>query len=191
MDRRACLQRIAAVPAFAGLLPACAPGARRGRPNLLFIMADDLGYGDLSLTGRTDYQTPVLDALARQGTVLTQAYSAAPVCTPTRVALMTGRYPARTRAGLFEPLTTHPEGLPPEPFTLARLIKAQGYETALIGKWHLGLLPEFHPHRQGFGPFLPCHLERTKAAASGLSQAVAHRWRRHPEATTGLGIATA
>ncbi|MBI2401927.1 MAG: sulfatase-like hydrolase/transferase, partial [Gemmatimonadetes bacterium] len=79
----------------------------------------------------------------------------------------------------------------PEPFTLARLIKAQGYETALIGKWHLGLLPEFHPHRQGFGPFLPCHLERTKAAASGLSQAVAHRWRRHPEATTGLGIATA
>jgi arylsulfatase A-like enzyme len=116
-------------------------------------MADDLGYGDLSLTGRTDYRTPVLDALARQGTVLTQAYAAAPVCTPTRVALMTGRYPARSRAGLFEPLTTQPEGLPPEPPTLARLLKRHTYETALVGKWHLGLLPEFRPHRHGFDQF--------------------------------------
>ena len=153
IDRRAFLRHVAAGAGVAGLLPACAPAARRSAPNLLFIMADDLGYGDLSLTGRTDYQTPVLDALARQGTRLTQAYSAAPVCTPTRVALMTGRYPARSRAGLFEPLTTQPEGLPPEPPTLARLIKAQGYETALIGKWHLGLLPEFHPQRHGFDQF--------------------------------------
>jgi len=153
MDRRSFLQRVGASATIAALLPACAPAARRRAPNLLFIMADDLGYGDLSLTGRTDYQTPVLDALARQGTVLTQAYAAAPVCTPTRVALMTGRYPARSRAGLFEPLTTQPEGLPPEPPTLARLLKAQGYETALIGKWHLGLLPEFHPHRHGFDEF--------------------------------------
>ena len=153
MDRRAFLQQVVAGGALAGLVPACAPAARRSAPNLLFIMADDLGYGDLSLTGRTDYQTPVLDALAGQGTVLTQAYAAAPVCTPTRVALLTGRYPARTRTGLFEPLTTHPEGLSPEPPTLARLIKAQGYETALIGKWHLGLLPEFHPHRHGFDEF--------------------------------------
>jgi arylsulfatase A-like enzyme len=152
MDRRSFLQRAAGLT-VAGLLPACAPAARRIGPNLLFIMADDLGYGDLSGTGRTNYRTPALDALAGQGTVLTQAYAAAPVCTPTRVALMTGRYPARSRAGLFEPLTTQPEGLPPEPPTLARLLKAQGYETALIGKWHLGLLPEFHPHRHGFDEF--------------------------------------
>lgn len=153
MDRRGFLQRVAGGAAIAGLLPGCAPASRGRAPNLLLIMADDLGYGDLSLTGRTDYRTPALDALARQGTVLTQAYSAAPVCTPTRVALMTGRYPARTRAGLFEPLTIQPEGLPPEPPTLARLIKARGYETSLIGKWHLGLLPEFHPHRHGFDQF--------------------------------------
>jgi hypothetical protein len=99
MNRRAFLQHVVAGGALAGLVPACGPAARRSAPNLLFIMADDLGYGDLSLTGRTDYQTPVLDALAHQGTVLTQAYAAAPVCTPTRVALMTGRYPARTRPG--------------------------------------------------------------------------------------------
>src|SRR4029453_2686847 len=76
------------------------------RPNLLYIMCDDLGYGDLGITRRTDYATPALDALAREGVRLTQAYCAAPVCTPTRVGLNTGRYPARTRAGLFEPITT-------------------------------------------------------------------------------------
>ncbi len=116
-------------------------------------MADDLGYGDLSITGRSDYRTPAIDGLAREGVTLTQAYAAAPVCTPTRVAFMTGRYPARTHAGLFEPLTTHPTGLPPTPPTLPLLLKARGYQTALIGKWHLGLLPQFHPHRHGFDEF--------------------------------------
>ncbi|MBI3982929.1 MAG: sulfatase-like hydrolase/transferase [Gemmatimonadetes bacterium] len=152
INRREFLERVAVGAALAGPLSACAPPQRRP-PNLLFIMADDLGYGDLSVTGRTDYQTPSIDALARQGVRLTQAYAAAPVCTPTRVALMTGRYPARTDAGLFEPLTTHPTGLSPTPPTLGLLIKQQGYETALIGKWHLGLLPEFHPHRHGFDEF--------------------------------------
>ena len=95
------------------------------RPNLLYIMSDDLGYGDLGITGRTDYATPVLDALAREGVRLTQAYCAAPVCTPTRVALNTGRYPARVRAGLFEPLTTTSDGLLPEPPTLGALEPAE------------------------------------------------------------------
>ena len=75
------------------------------RPNLLFILADDLGYGDLSCYGRPDYRTPVLDSLARQGLRFTSAYAAAPVCTPTRCALMTGRYPQRVDVGLYEPLT--------------------------------------------------------------------------------------
>src|SRR3712207_9084863 len=80
-------------------------GARAGRPNVLYILADDLGWGDLSCYGRPDYQTPHLDRLAREGTRLVQAYSASPVCTPTRCAFVTGRYPARTAVGLEEPLT--------------------------------------------------------------------------------------
>jgi arylsulfatase A-like enzyme len=127
--------------------------ARRDAPNIVYIVADDLGYGDLGVTGRSDYRTPVLDQLARDGALLTQAYSSAPVCTPTRVAFMTGRYPARCTAGLYEPLTRQPVGLEPKPATLARLLKDAGYETALVGKWHLGLLPQFHPLRHGFDEF--------------------------------------
>lgn len=157
MDRRRFLHSLAGAAAVAAL-PSCrvagAAGPRPASlPNVLFIMADDLGYGDLGVTGRADYRTPVIDQLARAGAQLTQAYSAAPVCTPTRVALLTGRYPARTRAGMFEPLTTHPEGLDPEPFTLGRLMKDAGYETALVGKWHLGTLPQYHPLRHGWDEF--------------------------------------
>jgi arylsulfatase A-like enzyme len=125
------------------------------RPNILFILADDLGYGDLSCYGRPDYRTPVLDELAKQGTKFSSAYAAAPVCTPTRCAFFTGRYPQRVEVGLYEPLTqSHlDKGLPPEYPTVASLLKANGYETALIGKWHLGWKPEFGPNRHGFEDF--------------------------------------
>ena len=95
------------------------------RPNLLFILADDLGYGDLSCYGRPDYRTPVLDSLARQGLRFTSAYAAAPVCTPTRCALMTGRYPQRVGVGLYEPLTGQDldQGLPPDHPTVASLLR--------------------------------------------------------------------
>ena len=131
------------------------------RPNILFILADDLGFGDLSCYGRPDYQTPNLDRLAREGVRLANAYSASPLCTPTRCAFITGRYPARTRVGLEEPL--HEKrglgdealtlGLPPEHPTIASLLKQSGYETALIGKWHLGYLPNFGPVQSGFEEF--------------------------------------
>jgi arylsulfatase A-like enzyme len=135
--------------------------APRRRPNILFILADDLGYGDLSCYGRPDYQTPNLDRLATQGVRLLNAYSASPVCTPTRCAFITGRYPARTRVGLEEPLTERRDlgdkaltlGLPPEHPTIASLLKGDGYETALIGKWHLGYLPNFGPIQSGFEEF--------------------------------------
>ena len=83
--------------AAAAALPRYAWDQRQSRraPNIVFIVSDDLGYGDLSLTGRSDYTTPVIDQIGRDGAVLTQSYSSAPVCTPTRVAFMTGRYPAR------------------------------------------------------------------------------------------------
>jgi arylsulfatase A-like enzyme len=126
-------------------------------PNIVLITADDLGYGDLSSYGRVDFQTPVLDRLAAQGTRFTQAYAIAPVCTPTRVGLMTGRYPARHPIGLREPLSLSPEdremGLDPGHPTLPSLLKRAGYRNGLFGKWHLGLRPEFHPNRHGFDEF--------------------------------------
>src|SRR5688500_18025282 len=88
----------------ATLLPKISLSQTRRRPNILFILADDLGYGDLSCYGRPDYQTPNLDRLAAQGFRFVNAYSASPLCTPTRCAFITGRYPARTRVGLEEPL---------------------------------------------------------------------------------------
>ena len=125
------------------------------RPNIIFILADDLGYGDLSCYGRPDYRTPVLDQMATQGVRFSTAYSAGAVCSPTRCAFVTGRYPQRVDVGLYEPLTVSSadKGLAPDHPTLASLLKANGYETALIGKWHLGWKPEFGPNRHGFGEF--------------------------------------
>jgi arylsulfatase A-like enzyme len=125
------------------------------RPNVLFILADDLGYGDLSCYGRPDYETPVLDRFATQGMKFMSAYAAAPVCTPTRCAFVTGRYPQRLAVGLEEPLALRsPEvGIPAGHPTIASLLRGNGYETALIGKWHLGWKPEFGPNRNGFDEF--------------------------------------
>lgn len=135
--------------------------AGRVRPNILFILADDLGWGDLSCYGRPDYKTPHLDRLAAQGTRFTNAYSAAPVCTPTRVGFHTGRYPARLPVGLEEPIhersaigdRVKTTGIPTSHPTVSSLIKSAGYDTALIGKWHLGYLPDFGPLRFGFDEF--------------------------------------
>jgi arylsulfatase A-like enzyme len=133
-----------------------AAAAPTRRPNVLFILADDLGYGDLSCYGRPDYQTPVLDAFAGQGMKFMSAYAAAPVCTPTRCAFITGRYPQRLPVGLEEPLKASSPtdvGLPPDHPTVASLLKGTGYDTALFGKWHLGWKPEFGPNRHGFDEF--------------------------------------
>ena len=129
--------------------------AKPKRPNVLFILADDLGYGDLSCYGRPDYRTPVLDAFAKQGIKFMSAYAAAPVCTPTRCAYITGRYPQRLRVGLEVLTGTSPAdvGLPPDHPTIASLLKNDGYDTAIVGKWHLGWTPEFGPNRHGFDEF--------------------------------------
>jgi arylsulfatase A-like enzyme len=133
------------------------PGANAQRPNIIYIMTDDMGYGDLSGYGQKNYTTPNLDKLASQGVKFVNAYSAAPICTPARTAFMTGRYPARTPVGLIEPLTTTPAdssfGLTAEYPSIASLMKNAGYETALIGKWHLGSLPRHSPNRNGFDYF--------------------------------------
>src|SRR5215213_661579 len=134
----------------------------RSRPNILFILADDMGWADLSCYGRPDYQTPNLDRLAAQGMRFTNAYSAAPVCTPTRVGFHTGRYPARLLVGLEEPIHERKElsaeklrtiGIPADHPTVASLTKSAGYSTALVGKWHAGYLPFFGPLKSGFDEF--------------------------------------
>ena len=138
-----------------------APAQTRARPNILFILADDMGWGDLSCYGRPDYKTPNLDRLAAQGMRFTNAYSAAPVCTPTRVGFHTGRYPARLPVGLEEPIWERSAlgdkikttGIPLDHPTVSSLIKAVGYDTALVGKWHLGYLPYFSPLKAGFDEF--------------------------------------
>lgn len=125
------------------------------RPNIIFILADDLGWGDLSCYGRPDYRTPNIDQLALQGTKFTDAYSASAVCTPTRCGYITGRYPARFKIGLEEPLVADNSrvGLEPNQPTIASLLKQSGYNTALFGKWHLGFRPEWGPNAHGFDEF--------------------------------------
>ncbi len=126
-------------------------------PNILFIMADDLGWADLSVYGQTEFSTPNLDRLAARGVRFTQAYANSAVCSATRFALMTGRYQYRLRGGLEEPMAgiraNEQLGLPPEHPTLPSLLRAAGYATALIGKWHLGRPPHFGPTKSGYEYF--------------------------------------
>ena len=132
------------------------------RPNIVFIVADDLGYADLGCYGGRDAEfgpvSPVLDGLAAGGLRFTQGYANSPVCSPTRFALMTGRYQYRLRGAAEEPIRSDSRGsaslgLPPSHPTLPSLLKSAGYRTALIGKWHLGYPPHFGPLRSGYDEF--------------------------------------
>ncbi len=124
-----------------------------GPPNIIFIMADDLGYADLSCYGRPDISTPNIDGLAAKGVRFLQAYANSAVCSATRTALITGRYQYRLPIGLEEPLTGRDVGLPPDHPTLPSLLKKAGYGTTLVGKWHLGSLPKFGPLQSGYDHF--------------------------------------
>ncbi|MER7625241.1 sulfatase-like hydrolase/transferase [Streptomyces sp. NPDC126503] len=125
----------------------------RTRPNVLFILADDLGWADLSSYGAPHIRTPNLDRLAAQGIRFTNAYSGSATCSPTRFSLYTGRYPGRTAGGLAEPIGSRTQGLDPSHPTLASLLKKAGYATALIGKWHCGWLPDYSPTKSGWDEF--------------------------------------
>jgi arylsulfatase A-like enzyme len=127
--------------------------AQAQRPNILFIMADDLGYADLSCYGRRDFHTPNLDRLAAEGIRFTQAYANSAVCSATRTALITGRYQDRLAAGLEEPIVNRDVGIPASQPTLPSQLRDAGYETGLIGKWHLGKLPKYGPLQSGYGHF--------------------------------------
>ncbi len=132
------------------------------QPNLIFIVADDLGYADLGCYGGRDASfgpvSPHLDALASGGLRMTEGYANSPVCSPTRFALMTARYQYRLRGAADEPISSKSKGstvlgLPPEHPTLPSLLRQAGYHTALIGKWHLGYPPVFGPLKSGYDEF--------------------------------------
>lgn len=127
------------------------------RPNIIMILSDDMGYADLGCYGSSDNRTPHLDRIAREGVQFNSAYAAGPMCTPTRTALLTGRYPARTTVGLIEPLTTKKRdtayGLTKEIPSLGNALQQAGYETRLIGKWHLGFQRRHSPLQNGFDQY--------------------------------------
>ena len=125
------------------------------KPNILLIVADDLGYGELGCQGNSQIPTPHIDSLANSGIRFTSGYVSCPVCSPTRAGLMTGRY--QQRFGFEFLLGPAAEcgdfGLPQEERTLAQRLRAAGYATGMFGKWHLGYQPQYHPQRRGFDDF--------------------------------------
>lgn len=134
------------------------------RPNIVFILYDDLGYGDLGFTGSRAIKTPAIDSLAENGVVLTQFYAPSPICTPSRAAFMTGRYapraglpnvifPSGSSESLFNILSDEPTRLPAEEISIADMVKAAGYSTAMIGKWHMGDNAPSLPMNFGFDQY--------------------------------------
>ena len=156
MNRREFVKFVAA--GVATLLGHGQAGARSravGKPNIILIMADDLGYGDIGCYGSTKIKTPNIDALAGGGMKFTDYHSNCPVCSPTRAALLTGRYQQRSgiEGVVYAKGPTRQTGLALEETTFAEVLKKRGYATALFGKWHLGYNVEFNPVRQGFDEF--------------------------------------
>jgi arylsulfatase A-like enzyme len=131
------------------------PGADTTRPNILLIVADDLGYNDVGFQGCRDIPTPNLDQLAAGGVRCTNGYVSYPVCSPSRAGFITGRYQQRF-GHEYNPkwdVTSTTNGLPLSQTTLADALRSAGYTTGVIGKWHLGAHPQFHPNRRGFDEF--------------------------------------
>jgi arylsulfatase A-like enzyme len=151
------------------LLSAGTAAAQPRRPNVVFVLVDDMGHGDLGCTGAADIRTPNIDRLAREGVRFTDFYSNAPVCTPTRAAFITGQWQQRVGLEWAFGFTAEQQrrvgakwvdepdklalGLPPESPSIARMLKGAGYATAAFGKWHLGYRPEYNPTRFGFDEY--------------------------------------
>jgi len=159
VDRRDFFRRVGIGAAMLAL-PGCANGGRReargkkrGRPNFVFFLIDDLGWADVGCFGSSFYETPNIDRLAAQGMKFTDAYAACPVCSPTRASIMAGKYPARVGitqwiGGSNSP-TAYEHQMALEEVTIAEALREAGYATAFVGKWHLGS-KDYYPQHQGF-----------------------------------------
>ncbi len=155
-ERRAFLKTAAA-----GAMLAVSARSESRRPNIIMIFADDLGYGDLSCYG-SNISTPNLDRMAQEGIRFTNFCAASPVCSPSRAALMTGRYP--TRLGIPRVIDpTDNSGLPDSETTVAQMLKSAGYATMCVGKWHLGSFPQYLPTKRGFDEYygIPYSIDMT------------------------------
>ena len=119
-------------------------------PNIILILADDLGYGDVGVYGATLIETPHLDRLAGEGVRFTNFYASANVCSPSRAGIMTGRYAIRDGLANKTITATDQRGLPDRVTTVASMLRDNGYRTGLVGKWHLGHTPQHWPTTQGF-----------------------------------------
>ncbi|XP_077102916.1 steryl-sulfatase isoform X1 [Siphateles boraxobius] len=169
------------------------------KPNFVFMMVDDLGIGDLGCYGNTTLRTPNIDRLAMEGVKLTQHIAAAPLCTPSRAAFLTGRYPIRSgmaakgRMGVFL-FTASSGGLPQEEITFAKAAKGQGYSTAVIGKWHLGLNCEdsadhcHHPNSHGFDYFYGTIMTHLRDCQPGHGSVLHHIHAHIPYKALGVGL---
>jgi arylsulfatase A len=149
ISRRAFLRAAAAAPSLGLAAQTAKP------PNIILILADDLGYGDLGVYGNKSIRTPHLDRLAREGLRFTDFHANGPMCSPTRAAILTGRYQHRFGRKFESALgeDSYDSGLPATATTIAQVLKERGYATAIYGKWHLGYRPPFLPTRYGFDDF--------------------------------------
>tara|TARA_R110001606_G_scaffold12165_2_gene52304 strand:- start:10735 stop:12123 length:1389 start_codon:yes stop_codon:yes gene_type:complete len=170
-DRRQVLAGLTASTAAGALSFPSHAASNKQLPNIIFIMADDLGYADLGCTGARDIKTPHIDSLAENGMLMRHGYANSAMCSPTRTGLLTGCYQYRFAVGLEEPLNpSAPKGLgvPEERRTIAEVLRGQGYETALVGKWHLGNTEPNMPLAHGYDHFF------------GILEGGADYFRHHP-----------
>jgi len=140
--------------AFFGLLfQNCSSEKSNSKPNIIIFFTDDQGFADVGCYGAEGFETPNFDKLATEGIRFTNFYVPATVCTPSRAALLTGKYPIRVglHEGVISPYSTH--GLDPKEYTLAEMLRDNGYTTSCIGKWHLGHQEKYMPNNQGFDAF--------------------------------------
>ena len=141
------------IPLLCLVLPSFLTAQKNKNLNVIVIFTDDQGYQDLGCFGSPDIRTPRIDQMAKEGMRLTSFYSANPVCSASRAALLTGCYPKRVLAEKTVLFPRDKVGLNPEETTIADMFKGAGYTTACVGKWHLGHHPEFLPTRQGFDSY--------------------------------------